>query len=71
MPGRRLFILIIYSIAVLLPAAAFPAVSDVEGGADEKEPRFRYPVNFRPAGKAALKMESTATEGGEDVVTLI
>ncbi|MHC4633377.1 MAG: LPS assembly protein LptD, partial [Planctomycetota bacterium] len=37
----------------------------------EKEPRFRYPVNFRPAGKAALKMESTATEGGEDVVTLI
>ncbi|MHC4309562.1 MAG: LPS assembly protein LptD, partial [Planctomycetota bacterium] len=70
MPGRRLFILIICSIAVLLPAVAFPAAQN-GGGTDEKEPDFRYPVNFRPAGKAALKMESTATEGGEDVVTLI
>ncbi len=71
MPGRRLFILIIYSIAVLLPAAAFPAVPDVKGRANEKEPRFRYPVNISPAGKAALEIESTVTEGGEDVATLI
>ena len=70
MPGRRLFILIIYSIAVLLPAAAFSAVQD-GGGTDEKEPRFRYPVNISPAGEAALRIESTQTSEGEDVMTLI
>lgn len=69
MVKRRLFISIVCSMAVLLSAVAFPTVQD-EGGADEKEPLFRYPVNIRPAGEAALKMESTATEGGEDVVTL-
>ncbi|MGB2807151.1 MAG: LPS assembly protein LptD, partial [Sedimentisphaerales bacterium] len=69
MGKKRLFILVISLMAVLLSAAAFPTVQD-EGGADEKEPGSMYPVNIRPAGEAALKMESTATEGGEDVVTL-
>ena len=71
MVKKRLFTLVICSTAVFLSGTAFPAVSVAGGGADEKEPRFMYPVNISPAGKAALRIESTQTSEGEDVVTLI
>ncbi|MHC4642075.1 MAG: LPS assembly protein LptD [Planctomycetota bacterium] len=58
-------------MAVLLSGAAFAAVSDAEGVVDEKEPSFQYPINIRPAVEAALKMESTRTAEGEDVITVL
>ena len=71
MGKKRLFILVICSMAILLPTAAFPAVTDGGGGAYEKEPNFMYPVNIRPAGEAALRMEADKTAEGEDVMTVM
>ena len=71
MGKKRLYAQVICLMAVLLPTAAFPAVPDVEGGANEKDPRFRYPVYISPAGDAALEMEAARTAEGEDVMTVI
>ncbi len=38
---------------------------------EKKEPDFQYPINIRPAGEAALKIESTRTAEGEDVITVL
>ena len=71
MGKNRLFILVICSIAILLPTVVFPAVQDGGVGADEKKPGLMYPVNIRPAGEAALSMEAGKTADAEDVVTVI
>ncbi|MHC4587615.1 MAG: LPS assembly protein LptD, partial [Planctomycetota bacterium] len=71
MVKKRLFILVICSMAMLLPMVAFPAVTDGKGVAEEKEPGFMYPVNIRPAGEAALTMEAGKTAESEDVMTVI
>jgi hypothetical protein len=70
MVKKRLLTLVFF-MAVLLPGAAFPSVQDVGGAADKKEPLFRYPVNIQPAGGTALKMESTQTADGNDVMTVM
>jgi hypothetical protein len=71
MGTKRLFILVICSMAILLPTVAFPAVQDGGDGADEKKPGSSYPVNIRPAGEAALRMEADKTAEAEDVMTVI
>ncbi len=38
---------------------------------EEKEPRFRYPVNISPAGEAPLKMESARAADGTDIATVM
>ncbi len=38
---------------------------------EKKEPDLEYPINIRPAGEAVLKMESTRTTDGEDVMTVL
>ncbi len=37
----------------------------------KKEVKFTYPVNFSPVGDAALKIESTRTEDGRDIATVL
>ncbi|HUS72221.1 MAG TPA: LPS assembly protein LptD, partial [Sedimentisphaerales bacterium] len=38
---------------------------------EEKEPRFRYPVDIGPVGEAVLKIESTQTAEGENIATIM
>jgi len=38
---------------------------------EEKEPRFRYPVDIGPVGEAVLKTESTQTAAGENIATIM
>jgi lipopolysaccharide assembly outer membrane protein LptD (OstA) len=71
MPRIQLLALFVRSVVVLLPGAAFPAVADAGGGASEKGPVFRYPVNIQPAGDTALEIEAAQTADGEDVMTVI
>jgi hypothetical protein len=71
MGKKRLFILVICSMAILLPTAALAAVQDGGGGADEEKPGSMYPVNIRPAGEAALKVEADKTADAEDVMTVM
>jgi hypothetical protein len=71
MGKKRLFILVICSMAILLPRGAFTAVQAGGGVSDEKESGLMYPVNIRPAGEAALSMEAGKTADAEDVMTVI
>jgi len=65
-----------------LPAEILPPERPPEEGAvrepsvqavkpEEKEPRFRYPVDIGPVGEAVLKTESTQTAEGENIVTIM
>ncbi len=38
---------------------------------EEKDPRFRYPVNISPAGETPLKMESAKAADGTDIATVM
>ncbi|MBW8040512.1 MAG: LPS-assembly protein LptD [Planctomycetes bacterium] len=48
-----------------------PEVAEKGGEPGKKAPSFRYPVNIRPAGEAALRLESTQTADAEDVMTIM
>ena len=71
MVEKRLFILVICSMAILLSMVALAAVQDGGDGADEKKPGSIYPLNIRPAGEAALRMEAGKTADAEDIMTVI
>lgn len=48
-----------------------PEEERIEEPPEEKEPRFRYPVNIAPAGETAPKMERTTALDRTDIVTVI
>ena len=45
--------------------------AEVVAKPEAKEPVFRYPVNFAPAGEVPLEFESAKAEDGTDIATVI
>ena len=45
--------------------------AEVVAKPEAKEPVFRYPINFAPAGEVALEFESAKAKDGTDIATVI